>query len=309
LVRLGIAESYRKLCARASYKCRTLGDIEVFGVECLRELTSGNVSFMGLLQETTFKASNAEREMIMEAFEKALAETSTEAMEAAASGVETLVNGDCTLLQQKLQSLVYNARQLCTIQESLVSLANRSYGKWGERECIKHWNKYCSEPDFIETVPTIQTVPWFPGACLRGRPDGYTKDGRVVEIKFRLRGFTRVGHIRLAERIQMHCYMFMSKSDQCVLIEGINAEGCMLLRHNVLDFDAGFWQRVTAATERLHEFRQQLLLHSLFRCTFQVLETEGRRKLLMDHVNANRELVQCVSDNKRKRGEETEDES
>jgi hypothetical protein len=153
------------------------------------------------------------------------------------------------------------------------------------------WNAASAQEDQIvfssDTSSPIQKN-WFPGASLRGKPDGQlSSSGELVEIKFRTKNFSVGGMLRDSERLQVHAYMFMTGTSRCTVLEGIGRRGSMLLRHTQVTFDTVYWKVFTDRAMRLVEFRKQISSHDLFRSAFFAMSTENQLRMIDCEINCD----------------------
>jgi hypothetical protein len=175
------------------------------------------------------------------------------------------------------------------LRDTLRSAACCAYGRHAERRAIEEWNAISVVDDHIlapDTGPEeVLETEWFPGAVLRGRPDGYMgATGEVVEFKFRATGFARGGTLRDAERLQVHAYMFMTGTQRCTVLEGVCRRGSVVLRHTTVAFDETYWEAVTHRARRLVEFRHQIASHDLFRSAYFALSLENQVRMIESAV-------------------------
>jgi hypothetical protein len=82
-----------------------------------------------------------------------------------------------------------------------------------------------------------------------GRIDGFTDDGRLIEVKTRQRKF--FDHIPLYEKVQMLAYMKLVSVERCELVQRYGKE----TRSMVMELDDSLWERVL---DRLYWFSMQM---------------------------------------------------
>jgi len=216
------------------------------------------------------------------------------------------------LCADSVACLVQHLQGAFAARGSILSEARKRYGVRSEIRAVVEWNAASAPEDAIVssggTANPIEKI-WFPGAHLRGRPDGYfASTGELVEIKFRTKNFCSGGLLRDSERLQVHAYMFMTGIPRCTLLEGIGRRGSMLLRHTQVIFDAVYWKEITYRAMKLVEFRKQIGSHDWFRSAFFAMSNENQARMVESVIRVEPERPEVVSTLKRGREADENDE-
>ena len=295
-----VAAIHRSLLVTAS-QAETVDDVVELAARARKELSSCAI-------QSTLLAAHPALEEAVRIHTEANDETeysSLMALVALTENVDFMRNLK-PLCSDSIVCLVRTLQGAYAARGIIISEARKRYGCRSENRAIAEWNLASADEDQItcsgEAATSIEK-PWFAGAHLRGKPDGYfASTGEVVEIKFRTKKFCIGGLLRDSERLQVHAYMFMTGTTRCTLLEGICRRGSILLRHTQINFDAGYWHQITARAMKLVQFRTQIGIHVWFRSAFFAMSTENQARMIESiFYQSDREESAATSTLKRSR--------
>uniref|UniRef100_A0A6C0BND6 YqaJ viral recombinase domain-containing protein n=1 Tax=viral metagenome TaxID=1070528 RepID=A0A6C0BND6_9ZZZZ len=166
----------------------------------------------------------------------------------------------------------------------LHSTVCRKYGIRGERTLIDLYNRLHDDPitkvtkRFQEPL-TAEDGSW--RCLLTGQIDGM-QQGKVIEIKHRTtRIFT---NIPTYELIQLHMYMFFTKTKSCKLLQCIQLPDNVYVEQTVVYFCDQLWAQITATLVEVIQFAKDLCASRISVECFEQLPEDTRHAMLAKYI-------------------------
>jgi hypothetical protein len=182
------------------------------------------------------------------------------------SQIETLNDTEAYPMALFGQFLALHAdlKLACGMYFKIAGNAAKSYGVASEESSVALYNrvhdvKLVRNRLLVEKV--LKLPCGAPDVLLRGIIDAHLGD-EIVEVKHRTGPYR--DELSIADKTQVHVYMFVQDKHKCLLLETVNLGGMVFTKERDVYFDEPFWTLVKHRFSTLINFTEHLVKDSLF---------------------------------------------
>lgn len=171
-----------------------------------------------------------------------------------------------------------------TLRNGLISKAQQSYGRNGERRYISDFNKCAGVGKQIHSQQqeVFRYLTEDPVKCaIVGKIDGFM-GSELVEIKHRRNML--LDELPPYELVQVHAYMFAANKPSCKVIQCVRRQDMQVTDVIQVNFNEEFWASTMARVQRVISFAEQLTASPLSLDLFKSCPMEHKERIMCAYI-------------------------
>lgn len=170
------------------------------------------------------------------------------------------------------------------LRNSLISRAQKSYGRNNERRFVNNFNKCAGLGKQIHSQQqeVFRYLTEEPIKCaIVGKIDGYMGT-ELVEIKHRRH--LLFDELPAYEMLQVHAYMFAAGKGSCKVIQCVRRQDMEATDVIHVNFSEEFWAKTMERVQRVINFAEQLTASPLALDAFKSCSMEHKQRLMCTYI-------------------------